>query len=412
MKKLSLRNLSFVLIHLGVICLVLSYIYGAVSPLKYSKNIKLKLHKPVYIGKLNIAAELEDYKIKYSENRNLEEEFEGYISFYKPDFNASTDLLKSISGNGITIKKIKTGKVKFNSPLNLYGYNFYLLKWNVDKNSCYCDILINYTPEYPFIIFSYFMIALGLLIGLFKLQWARGRGERFVRPDGQDVGAGLAPARGQTVKIIGILLAGYILTLGVIIVKKYLQAGYPPFSSVGETFLFLLFFTAIILLYLILTNKNKILAFGGLVFILSINLAALFFLKPPRVLPAILNTELFYIHAAFSMIAYAFLFVLFLISLLYFIFKVRVPQFEIIYRAGVFFYFIIILTGSIWAQNAWGSYWSWDPKETAALLVFLTYAAGLHFKPRWRCYFGAFGILALLFCYLGVSFLMKGLHSY
>lgn len=77
-----------------------------------------------------------------------------------------------------------------------------------------------------------------------------------------------------------------------------------------------------------------------------------------------------------------------------------------------------IMTGAAWAASAWGSYWSWDPKETWSLITWLLYAALLHQRLMvgWRgkkaaiMSIVAFG--ALLFTFLGVNLLMKGLHSY
>jgi len=77
-----------------------------------------------------------------------------------------------------------------------------------------------------------------------------------------------------------------------------------------------------------------------------------------------------------------------------------------------------IITGSAWAHRAWGSYWSWDPKETWSLIVWLIYAAFLHarFSRGWSgrkvAWLSILGFAATLFCYLGVNFLLAGLHSY
>ncbi|MCD6352736.1 MAG: c-type cytochrome biogenesis protein CcsB [Proteobacteria bacterium] len=77
-----------------------------------------------------------------------------------------------------------------------------------------------------------------------------------------------------------------------------------------------------------------------------------------------------------------------------------------------------IITGSIWAEYAWGSYWSWDPKETWALITWLIYAALLHGRLMigWRgkraAFFSIIGFTAVLFTFLGVNLLLPGLHSY
>jgi cytochrome c-type biogenesis protein CcsB len=84
---------------------------------------------------------------------------------------------------------------------------------------------------------------------------------------------------------------------------------------------------------------------------------------------------------------------------------------------GFIFLTLGIITGSVWAYSAWGSYWSWDPKETWSLITWLIYAAMLHsrFVHGWRgkrmAIMSIIGFASVLFTYFGVNFL-PGLHSY
>jgi cytochrome c-type biogenesis protein CcsB len=77
-----------------------------------------------------------------------------------------------------------------------------------------------------------------------------------------------------------------------------------------------------------------------------------------------------------------------------------------------------IIAGAVWANEAWGSYWSWDPKETWALITWLVFAAYLHaritkgWQGRRPAILAASGFLVVWICYLGVNILGKGLHSY
>jgi len=77
-----------------------------------------------------------------------------------------------------------------------------------------------------------------------------------------------------------------------------------------------------------------------------------------------------------------------------------------------------IITGAVWANAAWGTYWGWDPKETWSLITWLMYAAYLHarFTRGWRgkraAILSMVGFLAVIFTYLGVNLLLSGLHSY
>lgn len=85
---------------------------------------------------------------------------------------------------------------------------------------------------------------------------------------------------------------------------------------------------------------------------------------------------------------------------------------------GFSFLTIGILSGAIWANEAWGSYWSWDPKETWALITWITFAIYLHTRlvKGWQgqrpALVALFGFFILWICYLGVNLLGKGLHSY
>jgi cytochrome c-type biogenesis protein CcsB len=77
-----------------------------------------------------------------------------------------------------------------------------------------------------------------------------------------------------------------------------------------------------------------------------------------------------------------------------------------------------IITGSVWANSAWGTYWSWDPKETWSLITWLIYAALLHARNMqgWKgervAWLSMIGFGCVLFTYFGVNFLLSGLHSY
>lgn len=79
---------------------------------------------------------------------------------------------------------------------------------------------------------------------------------------------------------------------------------------------------------------------------------------------------------------------------------------------------VTILTGAIWAEQAWSAFWTWDPKETWALITWLIYAAYLHLRlfRKWRgkrmAVFAIAGIVCVLFTFIGVNALFAGLHSY
>ena len=94
---------------------------------------------------------------------------------------------------------------------------------------------------------------------------------------------------------------------------------------------------------------------------------------------------------------------------------------DLVYRSIIWgFPFLTagIITGAAWANYAWGTYWSWDPKETWSLIVWLVYAAFLHARitrgwhGRRAAILSIAGFAATIFCYLGVNLILSGLHSY
>ena len=94
---------------------------------------------------------------------------------------------------------------------------------------------------------------------------------------------------------------------------------------------------------------------------------------------------------------------------------------SLIYRACLVGFWLLtlgIITGAVWANSAWGSYWSWDPKETWSLITWLYYAVAIHLRRTkgWKDKkFAAlmlWGFVLVMFTYFGVNYLMSGLHSY
>lgn len=103
----------------------------------------------------------------------------------------------------------------------------------------------------------------------------------------------------------------------------------------------------------------------------------------------------------------------------------RLPALEVLddvmYKAisvGFAFFTVATILGALWAAEAWGGYWSWDPKETWALIVWLNYAAWLHMRlmsglrGRVAAWWALIGLIVVTFAFLGVNMFLSGLHSY
>lgn len=225
-------------------------------------------------------------------------------------------------------------------------------------------------------------------------------------------------------------------------VQSYtIGAGHAPMSNMYESLVF--FAWCIVLIYIIMEVKYKVRSMGAFVTpfaFLSMAYASLSPNVSDRIEPLIpaLQSNWLIAHVLTCFLGYAAFAVSCGVSMMYLI-KVktggkglsgpgvvsRLPNSKILdelnYKSiaiGFFMLTLGIITGAAWANSAWGTYWSWDPKETWSLITWFIYAAFLHARltKGWRGKRAAIlsisGFLAVLFTYFGVSYLLSGLHSY
>lgn len=192
----------------------------------------------------------------------------------------------------------------------------------------------------------------------------------------------------------------------------------------------------ICLCYLIFLWKYKFRALGTFVtpvIFLIIGYAAMQSREVRELMPA-LRSNWLAIHVSSAIISYGAFGVSFAVSLM-FLFRQKmqnnafwnehIPEQQkldlISYRAvslGFLFLSFVIVSGAIWAERAWGSYWSWDPKETWSLVTWIIYAIYLHlrisrgWKGKSAAVFAAVGFVCVIFTYIGVNTLLPGIHSY
>lgn len=200
-----------------------------------------------------------------------------------------------------------------------------------------------------------------------------------------------------------------------------------------------LFSWAIVLVFLIVEYRYRILVLGS--FILPLAFIAIFSaaMSPPKGggLPPALDSGWFLVHITFAMIGAAAFTLSFAVSVMYLIqewylkhHKVgfmyyRLPSLEIlddmnykIISLGFIPLTLGILTGSIWAEYVWGAFWSWDPKQTWSLITWFVYAALLHgrltigWRGRKAAIIAIIGFLAVIFTFLGVNLLLEGKHKF
>ena len=254
-----------------------------------------------------------------------------------------------------------------------------------------------------------------------------------------------------------------------ILCSRWIVAGYFPLSNLYESLLFLTWTLLTIYLYLEFKTKSKLLGAILLPIALLINGFANLTLsadmqKSSPLVPALQSNWLM-MHVSMMILSYATLIIGSLLCLLFLVISkaqdinlkiidksftsvynkiidyyedkiTSIPSTEILefgkvkllhsldnwsYRIiglGFPFLTIGIISGGVWANEAWGSYWSWDPKETWALITWIIFATYLHsritkgWEGKKTAIIGSIGFFVIWICYLGVNFLGKGLHSY
>ena len=253
-----------------------------------------------------------------------------------------------------------------------------------------------------------------------------------------------------------------------ILCSRWIVAGYFPLSNLYESLLFLTWTLLTLYLYIEFRTKSKLIGSILLPVALLINGFANLTLsadmqKASPLVPALQSNWLM-MHVSMMMLSYATLIMGSLLCILFLVIsKYQEVNFEVIdnsslplynimldyYEAKFFsssnevaelgklkllqsldnwsyriiglgfpFLTIGIIAGGVWANEAWGSYWSWDPKETWALITWIVFATYLHsritkgWEGKKTAILGSLGFFVIWICYLGVNFLGKGLHSY
>ena len=235
-------------------------------------------------------------------------------------------------------------------------------------------------------------------------------------------------------KIAGfVLLAAFVLHTGALVVRG-IGAGRVPLTNQYE--FSTSFAWGIALVSLIFISRFRFRALGAFVcpvIFLVIGYAAMQSKEVRELMPALRSGWLFF-HVSTAIISYGAFGVSFAVSLIFLVrekmkdnaFMTRhIPEKDrldmISYRAvalGLLFLTFVIVTGAIWAERAWGSYWSWDPKETWSLITWLIYSLYLHlrlgrgWKGKSTAVFAVIGFICVIFTYIGVNTFLPGIHSY
>jgi cytochrome c-type biogenesis protein CcsB len=244
------------------------------------------------------------------------------------------------------------------------------------------------------------------------------------------------------------------LLFGLTLIIRWWNEGYFPLSNLYESLIFLSWGISTIHLFVEFRTQSRLIGAisAPIIFFISGFSSLTLPIEMQKALPLVpsLQSNWLMMHLSMMMVIYATLIIGSLLSILYLAFtlfkkkKVNVEktttniltvqqssissQSPILQTIDIWSYRIIglgfpfltigIISGAVWANEAWGSYWSWDPKETWALITWLIFAVYLHSRllKGWQgtkaASLGSCGFFVIWICYLGVNFLGKGLHSY
>jgi len=218
---------------------------------------------------------------------------------------------------------------------------------------------------------------------------------------------------------------------------RYFQAGHTPITNLHESLSF--FSLAIVGVFIAFERRYKMFILGSFVLPVALVIMLVSTGFPSEIVPLnpALQSSWLVVHTTMAFLGYATFAVAFGAALMYLLQErflkkkkfgslyQKLPSLDTLddinYRCLTFGFPLLtfaIISGAIWAESAWGTYWSWDPKETWSLITWFVYAALLHGRltTGWRgkkaAILAIIGFFILLFTFLGVNLLLKGLHSY
>ena len=220
-------------------------------------------------------------------------------------------------------------------------------------------------------------------------------------------------------------------------VDRYFEAGHTPITNLHESLSF--FALSVVGVYLACERKYRTIILGSFVTPLALLILIGSTGFPSAIMPLnpALKSRWLAAHTIMAFLSYAAFAVAFGAAIMYLIQQhflknkklgpmyQKLPSLDVLdeinYRCltiGFPLLTFAIMSGAIWAESAWGTYWSWDPKETWSLITWFVYAALLHGRltTGWRgkkaAILAIVGFFVLLFTFLGVNLFLPGLHSY
>jgi ABC-type transport system involved in cytochrome c biogenesis permease subunit len=225
---------------------------------------------------------------------------------------------------------------------------------------------------------------------------------------------------------MGLAFAGLVIHTAALLLRTF-QSGHAPFTNMYESLSFLAW--AIVLAYVLIDHKSRFPRIGPYLMLIVVGLVALASspLMPKEATPLVpaLQSYWLWLHVSVTLLGEAFFAVAFVTSILYLAadtVEKKDKMDSVSYRSVAVGFPLFTLGGlvfgMVWAYKAWGTYWSWDPKEVWSFITWLVFALYLHtrivmgWKGKRSAIIAIVGFLAALFTYFGVNYLLSGLHSY
>jgi ABC-type transport system involved in cytochrome c biogenesis permease subunit len=220
--------------------------------------------------------------------------------------------------------------------------------------------------------------------------------------------------------------AGLAVHTGALILRT-VASGHAPFTNMYESLSFLAWASALAVVVLELKLRIPRVAPYVMLIVVAVVALASSPLMPKDATPLVpaLQSYWLWLHVSVTLLGEAFFAVAFVASLLYLMADTEEKKQKmdaVSYRAVTvgFPLFTLggLIFGMVWAYKAWGTYWSWDPKEVWSLITWFVFALYLHtrivmgWKGKRSALIAILGFLAALFTYFGVNYLLAGLHSY
>lgn len=206
---------------------------------------------------------------------------------------------------------------------------------------------------------------------------------------------------------------------------RYRELSHLPIVSLFEITYFYAWLLSAAYLLFIKENMARFIQGLALFIIDGMLFLDIFLDKKPEPLNPLLNSFWLGIHVPAVMLSYSAFGLSFVVSLYCIVSSIRGKDSSRtdelnsgLILAGVILLGIGIVTGSVWARAAWGTYWSWDPKETWALITFIIYGSAailrkvFRLNPRWQAIISVAGFIAMLFTFFGVALLLPSHHAY